>query len=246
MGRGPDAGRRRFSGRLARRARCARATASRGARASAARWLRADARSTPRTTPIAAHYLRLAAGGHYTEPLVRLRRALLCEDDVDVVDAALRTALAVGATSGADTVSGLSAGLRAWLPMAACTKRRDHGNHPLQGLRESLQGFGHADAAGRQAARARRRRAGVVPDGHAGQPGAIAGRRSVDRHAGVAVRSAGGRARRARPLATRRSRPPSDAAVQGRGRRRRRGCVLAAADQPRARRRAAHPTPTSR
>ena len=75
---------------------------------------------TPRTTPIAAHYLRLAAGGHYTEPLIRLRRALLCEDNDDVVDAALRSALAVGATSGADTVSGLSAGLRAWLPVAAC------------------------------------------------------------------------------------------------------------------------------
>ena len=75
---------------------------------------------TPRTTPIAAHYLRLAAGGHYTDPLIRLRRALLCETSADVVDAALRNALAVGATSGADTVSGLSAGLRAWLPMAAC------------------------------------------------------------------------------------------------------------------------------
>jgi len=52
--------------------------------------------------------------------LLHLRRALLCEDDGDVVDAALCNALAVGATSGADTVSGLSAGLRAWLPMAAC------------------------------------------------------------------------------------------------------------------------------
>jgi len=75
---------------------------------------------TPRTTPIAAHYLRLAVGGHCTEPLLRLRRALLCEDNDAVVEAALRNALAVGATSGADTVSGLSAGLRAWLPMAAC------------------------------------------------------------------------------------------------------------------------------
>ncbi len=71
---------------------------------------------TQRTTPIAAHYLRLAAGGHYTEPLVRLRHALLCEDDGDAVDAALQRALAVGATSGADTVSGLLAGLLAWLP----------------------------------------------------------------------------------------------------------------------------------
>ena len=69
-----------------------------------------------RTTPIAAHYLRLAAAGHYTEPLIRLRTALLCEDDADVVDAAVQSALAVGATSGADTVSGLLAGLLAWLP----------------------------------------------------------------------------------------------------------------------------------
>jgi hypothetical protein len=86
----------------------------RGALASVIRGL------TPRTTPIAAHYLRLAAGGHYIEPLLRLRRALLCEANADVVDAALRSALAVGATSGADTACGLSAGLRAWLPMAAC------------------------------------------------------------------------------------------------------------------------------
>ena len=71
---------------------------------------------TPRTTPIAAHYLRLAAGGHCTEPLLRLRHALLCQADAAVVDATLRSALAVGATSGADTVRGLSAGLWAWLP----------------------------------------------------------------------------------------------------------------------------------
>jgi len=71
---------------------------------------------TPRTTAIAAHYLRLAAAGHYTEPLVRLRHALLCEEDLGAVDAALCAALAVGATSGADTVSGLLAGLLAWLP----------------------------------------------------------------------------------------------------------------------------------
>jgi len=72
-----------------------------------------------RTTPIAAHYLRLAAAGHYTEPLIRLRTALLCEDDGNVVDAALQSALALGATSGADAVSGLVAGLLAWLPPAA-------------------------------------------------------------------------------------------------------------------------------
>lgn len=69
-----------------------------------------------RTTPIAAHYLRLAGAGHYTAPLLGARAALLCEDDPDVVDAALLSALAVGATSGADTVSGLLAGLSARLP----------------------------------------------------------------------------------------------------------------------------------
>ena len=51
-----------------------------------------------RTTPIAAHFIRLAAAGHYAEPLIRLRTALLCENDGDVVDAALQSALAVGAT----------------------------------------------------------------------------------------------------------------------------------------------------
>jgi Protein of unknown function (DUF2877) len=73
-------------------------------------------RATPRTTSIAAHYLRLAAGGHLTEPLVDARNALLCEPRQALVDAALWRALAIGATSGADTVSGLLAGLTAWLP----------------------------------------------------------------------------------------------------------------------------------
>lgn len=75
-----------------------------------------------RTTPIAAHYLRLAEGGHYTGLLIDLRNALLSEDDGDVVDAALQRALAIGATSGADTVTGLLAGLLAWLPAASTAK----------------------------------------------------------------------------------------------------------------------------
>ena len=70
----------------------------------------------PRTTPIAAHYLRLAAGGHYSEPLVDLRNALACEPDWQAVDMCLQRALDVGATSGADTVSGLLAALSAWCP----------------------------------------------------------------------------------------------------------------------------------
>ena len=85
--------------------------------------LAAIARGTPRTTPIAAHYLRLAAGGHFTEPLVDARDGLLCEPRQALVDAALCRALAVGATSGADTVSGLLAGLSAWLPLACAAAR---------------------------------------------------------------------------------------------------------------------------
>jgi Protein of unknown function (DUF2877) len=72
-----------------------------------------------RTTPIAAHYLRLAAGGHFGEPLLTLRDALLTQADGSRVDAALQHALAIGATSGADTVAGLVAGLSAWLAPAS-------------------------------------------------------------------------------------------------------------------------------
>lgn len=77
--------------------------------------------SARRTTPIAAHYLKLAAGGHYNEPLVGLRNALLAEDDWQVVDVALRRALAIGASSGADTARGLVAGLAVWLPPSSIT-----------------------------------------------------------------------------------------------------------------------------
>ena len=72
-----------------------------------------------RTTPIAAHYLALAAGGHYNEPIVGLRHALIAEDDGRVIDAALRRALAIGASSGADTAQGLLTGLAAWVASAA-------------------------------------------------------------------------------------------------------------------------------
>jgi len=72
-----------------------------------------------RTTPIAAHYLRLAAQGHYTEPLLRLRDALLSEERRDRVGMALERAFDCGATSGADTVSGLLSGLVAWGPSSS-------------------------------------------------------------------------------------------------------------------------------
>jgi hypothetical protein len=73
-----------------------------------------------RTTPIAAHCLRLAAQGHYAERLLCLRNALLAAESADTVGTAVDRALDCGATSGADTVSGLLAGLAAWLPAAAC------------------------------------------------------------------------------------------------------------------------------
>jgi hypothetical protein len=79
---------------------------------------RAIAARASSTTPIAAHLLRLAAAGHWAEPLVSLRDALLCADD-DAVHAAMQGALAVGATSGADTASGLVAGITVWLPSFA-------------------------------------------------------------------------------------------------------------------------------
>ena len=46
----------------------------------------AVASRSERTTPIAAHCLRLAAGGHYPEPLLDLRNALLCASDDGAVD----------------------------------------------------------------------------------------------------------------------------------------------------------------
>jgi hypothetical protein len=73
-------------------------------------------RLAAQTTPIAAHYLRLAAAGHYLEMLIRVRDALLCEANHDTVRHAVDTALGIGATSGADMLSGLLHATEAWLP----------------------------------------------------------------------------------------------------------------------------------
>ncbi len=71
---------------------------------------------------VTAHYLRMVASGHFTEPLLSLRDALLSQADESRLDALLERAIAVGATCGADTVAGLLAGLTAWIsPCAART-----------------------------------------------------------------------------------------------------------------------------
>jgi Protein of unknown function (DUF2877) len=72
-----------------------------------------------RTTPIAAQLLRQAVAGHFSAAIDDLRDALLCECRPSRVGDAIEQALAQGATSGADTVSGLLAALSAWLPSVA-------------------------------------------------------------------------------------------------------------------------------
>jgi hypothetical protein len=74
------------------------------------------ARCAVRTTPIAAHFLRLAAAGHYVEILERVRDAVLCESDHTRVHRAIDATLDMGATSGADMLSGLVRAIEAWLP----------------------------------------------------------------------------------------------------------------------------------
>ena len=69
---------------------------------------------TNATTVISAHELRLAAAGHCGESLDRCVAALCCAGDDRAGDAALERLLAVGATSGADTASGVVAALHAW------------------------------------------------------------------------------------------------------------------------------------
>ena len=63
---------------------------------------------------IAGHYLRLAAHGHFNADVTRLLQALLGGESDAVIDDALESVFDVGATSGADMVNGMIAGLRAW------------------------------------------------------------------------------------------------------------------------------------
>jgi len=63
-----------------------------------------------RTTAISAHYLRLALLGHFGEHLTDLVDAL--DEDDAVVAASVARVLATGASSGADALAGVAAGLR--------------------------------------------------------------------------------------------------------------------------------------
>jgi hypothetical protein len=69
---------------------------------------------THRTTPIAAHALRLAAAGAWSARVDRLLAALCDSEGTHDVEAAFDGLLALGATSGADTASGIVAALGAW------------------------------------------------------------------------------------------------------------------------------------
>jgi len=67
------------------------------------------------TTPIAAHYLGLAARGHFIAQLHQLRDALLSANEVTSLHGSVDKVLALGATSGADLVAGLLSGVSASL-----------------------------------------------------------------------------------------------------------------------------------
>ncbi|WP_043636054.1 DUF2877 domain-containing protein [Nonomuraea candida] len=62
-----------------------------------------------RTTDVGAHYLRLAAEGHFSEPIIGLVDALVSGAGLP---ARTKAALRVGASSGADGVAGVLLGLR--------------------------------------------------------------------------------------------------------------------------------------
>jgi hypothetical protein len=67
-----------------------------------------------RTTPIAAHCLKLAALGHFNADILRAIDALRSETDSHAAQRALDDVMAVGATSGADVLTGILSGFTAW------------------------------------------------------------------------------------------------------------------------------------
>jgi hypothetical protein len=67
-----------------------------------------------RTTAIAAHCLSLAAHGHFNADILCAIDALRTEPDAHAAQRLLDDVLAVGATSGADALTGILSGFAAW------------------------------------------------------------------------------------------------------------------------------------
>jgi hypothetical protein len=77
-----------------------------------------------RTTPISAHCLTLAARGHFNADLLRALDALRAQRDARVARDALDAFMAVGATSGADALTGILSGFVAWVKPAPTNLKR--------------------------------------------------------------------------------------------------------------------------
>jgi hypothetical protein len=67
-----------------------------------------------RTTPISAHWLALASRGHFNADVLRALDALRADRDAYAAHATFDRLMAVGATSGADTLTGILSGFVAW------------------------------------------------------------------------------------------------------------------------------------
>jgi len=66
----------------------------------------------------------LAALGHFNADILRAIDALRSETDVPVAQGALDDVMAVGATSGADVLTGILSGFTAWCGMAVMDCRQ--------------------------------------------------------------------------------------------------------------------------
>jgi hypothetical protein len=77
---------------------------------------RSLASSWARTTPVSAHYLALAADGHFNADVLRARDALRAGRDAYRARIALDALIALGSTSGADALTGILSGFAAWDP----------------------------------------------------------------------------------------------------------------------------------
>ncbi len=72
------------------------------------------AKQGSRTTPIAAHCLTLAAHGHFNADVLNAIDALRAESDARSAQCMLDKFMTVGATSGADALTGMLCGFAAW------------------------------------------------------------------------------------------------------------------------------------